>query len=124
MTSSDSESDLNKDSNQNINQIDENDIKDQIKLNEQTFEAKINEQVSLPDNVLPSDSEIDLQEVEKEFDTSTKDNIDKPPVFITSISNSYLVTVQFYESYIPWKNLTDLTAHEFRLENDTLVSNL
>ena len=78
----------------------------------------------MPDNVLPSDSEIDLQEVEKEFDTGTKDDIDKPPVFIASISNSYLVTVQFYESYIPWKNLTDLTAHEFRLENDTLVSNL
>ena len=73
---------------------------------------------------MPSDSENDLQEVEKEFDTGTKDDIDKPLVSIKSITNSFLVTVLFYESYIPWKNLTDLTTHEFRLKDDTVVSNL
>ena len=46
MTSSDNETDLKKDSSQNINQININDVLNQSKLNEQIFEAKINEQVS------------------------------------------------------------------------------
>ena len=34
------------------------------------------------------------------------------------------MTVGFEEQYIPWKNLTDLTLQEFRLDNGTMVDNI
>ena len=67
------------------------------------------------------------QEIDQDIDENQfafEVNSEEPLVFIKSISNQYLVTIGFQEPYYVWKNLTDLTSLEYKLDNDTIVSNL
>ena len=67
------------------------------------------------------------QEIDQDIDENQfafEVNSGEPLVFIKSISNQYLVTIGFQEPYYVWKNLTDLTFLEYKLDNDTIVSNL